>query len=1106
MGFTTTAARQVPQAAMQDPRYDLGYLVVTYYDGVNPNGTGDSHAGIQQAIDDAYENKLVVYFPSGTYLVSDVLKCYHWALWDDKKAKASNPPWKKAHVLRGASTDSRPVIKLTDDAQGFDDPENPRPVIVWRYFKAKNANGNSKVEPNDPLKDTPEYFKDRPANIFGWEVQNIDIDLNTSSGTRGNKGAIGGAFKGAQYSGIFNMKINAEGGHCGIKGVPGRNSFITNIEVEGGRYGIINTGGSAGSCLAGAKLYNQTEYAITSEDFCPYSVVGFDIVTEAPKAIVVGKGWSSASGAITLIDGKITMEGDSGTAVDNTVGRNIHLSNVYVWGADTLVIGGNMTPIAGSNDWMHIIEYTYNDLHSSDDTPDPPVYSTSSLINGVRSNTAEPSTRTIEADAPPQNLISRHTWNQLPSYEGENGNTINVKEAPYNAKGDGETDDREAIQQAIDDAQTEIVFLPKGNYVINRPLRLKSNTKLIGVNQNYSNLVSTSSWSDGSASFMIKTDDDANATTFFGFIGFEDEATAPNNITGGFIDWKAGRSSMIMMCRHGKKWGSYNGTEVRYNYKFSGNGGGRHYIAPHREQVASNSDSRHVYIQGTSEPLTFYGLNVESTKPKGDNPDIATLTSNIEIVNASNVRIHSIKREGDSPTIIIRDSRNISIYGMGRLNKPIPSGLGGYNQITGNCSDILFATIVLDRASSPEEEFPLLTENLEGENEINIEWPSNLSLYKRGELSDIYNLLLNHGFESGDNSDWDLGAQCSIVNNSSQARTGSYSLRIIADGGWHNTRQSVTIVDNHDYKIEGYIRSAGIANQGPRIRIRWYNSSSSLLKTENINGVTGTTGYVLYSKIATPPANAVRLEVAPMITANTPSGTAWFDDISVIDLEGPLTYMLTVNSGSGDGDYTAGTVVDITADAAPSGQVFDQWTGDVANVLDVNNPTTAITMPASNATVTATYHHLNMLDNPGFESGNNGDWNLGAQCSIVNNSSQAHTGNYSLRIIADGGWHNTRQSVTIVDNHDYKIEGYIRSAGIANQGPRIRIRWYNSSSSLLKTENINGVTGTTGYVLYSKIATPPANAVRLEVAPMITANTPSGTAWFDDMSVIDIRR
>ncbi|MDR2148440.1 MAG: T9SS type A sorting domain-containing protein, partial [Tannerella sp.] len=67
------------------------------------------------------------------------------------------------------------------------------------------------------------------------------------------------------------------------------------------------------------------------------------------------------------------------------------------------------------------------------------------------------------------------------------------------------------------------------------------------------------------------------------------------------------------------------------------------------------------------------------------------------------------------------------------------------------------------------------------------------------------------------------------------------------------------------------------------------------------------------------------------------------------------TYTLTVNSGTGSGSYAPGTVVNISANTPPSGKVFDQWTGDIAGIANVNNASTTFTMGSANATVTATY-------------------------------------------------------------------------------------------------------------------------------------------------------
>jgi PA14 domain/Divergent InlB B-repeat domain len=66
------------------------------------------------------------------------------------------------------------------------------------------------------------------------------------------------------------------------------------------------------------------------------------------------------------------------------------------------------------------------------------------------------------------------------------------------------------------------------------------------------------------------------------------------------------------------------------------------------------------------------------------------------------------------------------------------------------------------------------------------------------------------------------------------------------------------------------------------------------------------------------------------------------------------TYTVTVTNGSGDGNYLAGAQVAISADAAPPGQQFAGWTGEVT-FGGASSPTTTFTMPSSAVEVTATY-------------------------------------------------------------------------------------------------------------------------------------------------------
>ena len=79
-------------------------------------------------------------------------------------------------------------------------------------------------------------------------------------------------------------------------------------------------------------------------------------------------------------------------------------------------------------------------------------------------------------------------------------------------------------------------------------------------------------------------------------------------------------------------------------------------------------------------------------------------------------------------------------------------------------------------------------------------------------------------------------------------------------------------------------------------------------------------------------------------------------------------YHLTVNSGSGDGQYLPATVVEIQASPAPSAYQFDAWTGDLSYVSDIYSAGTTVTMPSGDCEVTATYQPILVgdLDGSGY--------------------------------------------------------------------------------------------------------------------------------------------
>jgi hypothetical protein len=67
------------------------------------------------------------------------------------------------------------------------------------------------------------------------------------------------------------------------------------------------------------------------------------------------------------------------------------------------------------------------------------------------------------------------------------------------------------------------------------------------------------------------------------------------------------------------------------------------------------------------------------------------------------------------------------------------------------------------------------------------------------------------------------------------------------------------------------------------------------------------------------------------------------------------SYTLTVSNGTGAGNFGAGSIVALTANAAPSGKLFAGWTGGVSNAAAT---TTTFIMPTNAATVTAVFTNL----------------------------------------------------------------------------------------------------------------------------------------------------
>lgn len=67
------------------------------------------------------------------------------------------------------------------------------------------------------------------------------------------------------------------------------------------------------------------------------------------------------------------------------------------------------------------------------------------------------------------------------------------------------------------------------------------------------------------------------------------------------------------------------------------------------------------------------------------------------------------------------------------------------------------------------------------------------------------------------------------------------------------------------------------------------------------------------------------------------------------------TYALSVSNGYGSGSSQAGSIVNIAAFPAESGQCFETWAGDTQSVTDVSAAVTTLRMPADDVELTAVY-------------------------------------------------------------------------------------------------------------------------------------------------------
>jgi len=659
-----------PHIAAGDPDFQAGFLNVMLYDGldglvVDEAGVKDSTAGIRRAIKDGIEYGLTVYVPPGTYRVSGTLAgeqpdtpgepggCCDW-IWNN------GFQYFKAPSLVGPSSGPRPTIRLSDHSPGFGDPSSPRAVIHFR-----NMNGSA----------TDNNWQGSAACGFYFVVSNLDIDLGSD-----NPGAIGVQVPSAQWSYLENVKVNATGAYAGLRGDSNDNGVV-NLEVVGGRYGVV-MGNWGGHSYVGLRLRHQTEAAlIDTVGSGAIQLTGFEIETSSGPVIRLTGG--NVGSSLALLDGVIKSDGTE-AAIDNASGRNVFLSNVYFKGSAPLVKSGSRAAIAASGEaaWDRVAEYSHTDTHSVT-TCKGSSCATQTSHNMVDGVTGQDERVTVDrgSAAPPGDLRRRHVPGAIPWHK--DAGVANVR--ALGAKGDGVTDDTAVIQQAIDSHDS--VFIPRGDYVISKTLRLRANSRLFGVPGQRSRLRAPAWDPKGQFLPVIRTVDDAKASTYLGDLSVK----LPSELDRTFLsalDWRAGRNSVVRQFSPEVGFGQ-TASHPRKLVHIRNNGGGRWYGLS--LMLGSPTDApgfRALMVEGTREPLTLYHANPEHTRADA---------TNIELSHAENVRLLGSKTEscayGDGATcssfLWISNSSNVMV--MANINNTVDGPDGAVKIV--DSSGILLANI-----------------------------------------------------------------------------------------------------------------------------------------------------------------------------------------------------------------------------------------------------------------------------------------------------------------------------------------------------------------------------------------------------------------------------
>jgi hypothetical protein len=401
---------------------DSGVVNVKADCGAAGDGKTDDTAAIRKAIKlgiektGRYASPAFVYFPKGTYLISDTLagKVEEFG-WSDG--------WRAGMIFMGQSR-TESIIRLKDKAEGFGDPKAPKAMLVC----GSESDARTKAE-------------DKRLDGGGNRAfRNSFINLTIDSGS-GNPGVAALDYVANNRGCVEEVTIRSGdgGGYCGLRlerHWPGP-AMVKDVEIVGYDYGI---------------KVNHYQYSMTFEHITlkgqkvagvcnAQNVLCFRDLKSVNSAPAVLANTSEHS-MIVLVDGELRGGAADGAAIVSK--GNLMARNVTVEGYGKAIDDqrkDNKDAAAGK------IDLYYSDFRTLDD--------------------AQPKTLNLPiVDTPTFNSTKADDWVSVTAFGA----------TPAQQKKDD--DDTDGIQKAIDSGKP-IVYLPNGTYSISKTLVIRGNVRKI---------------------------------------------------------------------------------------------------------------------------------------------------------------------------------------------------------------------------------------------------------------------------------------------------------------------------------------------------------------------------------------------------------------------------------------------------------------------------------------------------------------------------------------------------------------------------------------------------------------------------------------------------